>query len=152
VETLVALLGIASAIRVLRMGQVVAAFSLGQSKLVLYGNLTRSVAMLGFLYVLLTGKPLEWIAASLIVSEVIAIAVVTLALKRGYRLPVRAVLNALMFVSVASAVPYVAVQGELIAGQLQAVVALLLYGIATVGAALVVFGDLRVHARRLLAR
>jgi len=73
-------LGIASAIRVLRMGPTVAAYAEGDTKILLYANLGRSVLVLGYLFIALSGLPLVWMSRCLVLGEVLATALSVLLL------------------------------------------------------------------------
>jgi len=147
---LVGILGIAAAVRVLRMGQTVAALSQAETRIVLHGNVSRSVALFGFAAVIAFGKPLEWIALTLIGGEVFSLGVVAFELRRRCRIPVWATARALLFVAPAALGAQAIVSLGLVVNDFQAVVIAGLYMVLVGFAALASFPDLRARTIEIL--
>jgi O-antigen/teichoic acid export membrane protein len=93
-------LGVATGIRILRMGPVVGAFSKGDTKIPLFGNIGRSFAVIGFLIVTLQALPLVWISRCLVLGEVLAVVVTLLALRMRHRVSLRSALQPILFMAV----------------------------------------------------
>ena len=84
-ESLMALLGTAQAIRVLRVTANVAAMSTGNTKNILYGSIGRTAGVVAALIVTISGYPLEFVAACAVGGELLALSIAEFEVQRTSR-------------------------------------------------------------------
>lgn len=82
-NALIALLGTAQAIRVLRVTANVAAMSTGNTKNILYGSIGRTVGVVAALLVTISGYPLEYVAACAVGGELLALSIAEFEVQRS---------------------------------------------------------------------
>jgi hypothetical protein len=100
VASFIGWLGVASGIRILRMAPVIAAFSKADTKIPLFANIGRSIAIIGFLFVVLEGLPLVWISRCLVISECLALATAMIALRMRHHDSLRNGLPGILFMAI----------------------------------------------------